>query len=59
MFQCRRYETPDDLVKDPEIDAVFILTDRHSSGFAKLAMEHGKHVLVEKPLAATVADVEK
>lgn len=60
MFQCRRYETPDDLVKDPEIDAVFILTDLDTHlVYAKLAMEHGKHVLVEKPLAATVADVEK
>ncbi len=59
MYGCRRYETPADLVKDPEIDAVFVLTDLDTHlEYSKLAMEHGKHVLVEKPLAATVADVE-
>lgn len=59
MYACRRYETPEDLVKDPEIDAVFVLTDLDTHlPYTKLALEHGKHVLVEKPLAATVADVE-
>jgi predicted dehydrogenase len=60
LYGCRNYETPLDLVKDPEIDAVFVLTDLDTHlEYARLAMEHGKHVLVEKPLAATVADVEE
>jgi predicted dehydrogenase len=60
QYQCRRYETPEDLVQDPEIEAVFVLTDLDTHlKFARLAMEHGKHVLVEKPLAATVAEVEE
>jgi predicted dehydrogenase len=59
-YNCRRYETPEELVKDPEIDAVFVLTDLDTHlPYARLAMEHGKHVLVEKPLAATVAEVEE
>jgi predicted dehydrogenase len=59
-YKCRRYETPEELVRDPDIDAVFVLTDLDTHlGYARLAMEHGKHVLVEKPLAATVADVEE
>ena len=59
-YQCRRYETPEDLVADPDIDAVFVLTDLDTHlKYSTLAMEHGKHVLVEKPLAATVAEVEE
>jgi predicted dehydrogenase len=60
MYECRRYATPEELVKDPDIDAVFVLTDLDTHlKYTKLALEHGKHVLVEKPLAATVADVEE
>ena len=60
QYGCRRYDTPEELVKDPEIEAVFVLTDLDTHlKYARLAMEHGKHVLVEKPLAATVAEVEE
>lgn len=60
LYGCRRYETPEDLVTDPEIDAVFVLTDLDTHlRYTRLALEHGKHVLVEKPLAATVAEVEE
>jgi predicted dehydrogenase len=57
---CKRYETPEALVDDPEIGAVFVLTDLDTHlQYTKLALEAGKHVLVEKPLAATVADIEQ
>ena len=60
MYGCRHYATPEELVKDPEIDAVFVLTDLDTHlKYTKLALENGKHVLVEKPLGATVADVEE
>jgi predicted dehydrogenase len=60
MYGCRQYATPEELVKDPEIDAVFVLTDLDTHlKYTKLALEHGKHVLVEKPLGATVAEVEE
>jgi predicted dehydrogenase len=60
QYACKWFETPDDLVKDPEIDAVFVLTNLETHlQYARLAMEHGKHVLVEKPLAFTVADIEE
>ncbi|WP_119071258.1 Gfo/Idh/MocA family protein [Aggregatilinea lenta] len=60
LFGCAFYDTPEDLVKDPDIDAVFVLTDLDTHlQYTKLALEHGKHVLVEKPLGATVAEVEE
>jgi predicted dehydrogenase len=59
-YNCRLYDSPEDLVNDPAIDAVFVLTNLETHlQYARLAMEHGKHVLVEKPLAATVAEVEE
>jgi len=57
---CKRYETPEKLVKDPAIDTVFILTNLETHlRFAKLAMEAGKHVLVEKPLCFSVSEIEE
>lgn len=57
---CKRYETPEKLVRDPAIDAVFILTNLETHlQFAKLAMEAGKHVLVEKPLCFSVPEIEE
>jgi len=58
LYNCQIYNTPAELVSDPEIDAIFVLThiDTHHQ-FAKLAMEHGKHVLVEKPVG-TFEEIE-
>lgn len=49
----------DEIVADPKIDAVVIATpvSTHFS-LAKKALEHGKHVLVEKPMTRTVAEGE-
>jgi UDP-N-acetylglucosamine 3-dehydrogenase len=46
-----------DLLADPEIDAVSICTmwDQHTEP-AIAALEAGKHVFLEKPIASTVAD---
>lgn len=60
LYGCKQYKTPRELVRDPEIDAVFVLTDLDTHlEFTRLALEAGKHALVEKPLAATVADIEE
>jgi predicted dehydrogenase len=59
-YACKRYDTPEELVADPEIQAVFVLTNLETHlKFVKLALEAGKHVLVEKPLGATVAEIEE
>ena len=48
------------LLADPDIDAVSIVTmwDQHTAP-AIAALEAGKHVFLEKPMASTVADCDK
>ncbi|NQX11731.1 Gfo/Idh/MocA family oxidoreductase [Microbacteriaceae bacterium VKM Ac-2855] len=55
----RSYTSVEELLADPEIDAVSICTrnDTHVS-LSVQALEAGKSVLVEKPMARTVADAE-
>jgi len=54
------YTSAEELVSDGSIDAVLILTNYETHlQYAKLAMDRGKHVLVEKPVAASVAEMEE
>jgi predicted dehydrogenase len=49
----------DEMLADPTVDAVSIATPPATHfALAKQALEAGKHVLVEKPLATTGADAE-
>jgi predicted dehydrogenase len=51
--------TAGEIFSDPWIDAVFIASNNLSHApLAAAALEAGKHVLVEKPLATTVAEAE-
>jgi predicted dehydrogenase len=55
---CKIYKTPEELVKDDEIKAVFVCTNLETHlQYAGLAMAAGKHVLVEKPICSSVAEV--
>jgi predicted dehydrogenase len=59
-FGCKNYETPEALVGDPNIHAVFVLTNLESHlEYTKLALNAGKHVLVEKPVGVSVAEIEE
>ena len=50
----------DDVLRDPRVHAVAIATPAHTHVEVALScLEAGKHVLVEKPLGATVAEGEK
>jgi predicted dehydrogenase len=52
-------ENFEDVLTDSKVDAVAIVTPVATHyEFARKALEHGKHVLVEKPLAASVAEAE-
>jgi predicted dehydrogenase len=59
-FRFERTTTDvDEVLDDPAVDTVFILT-RHDSHaqLARRALESGKHVFVEKPLALTEEDLD-
>jgi len=50
----------DEVVEDPEIDGILVATPVSTHHpIAKRALEAGKHVLVEKPMAASVAEAEE
>jgi predicted dehydrogenase len=56
----RVYRTDDEVFNDPELDALVICTPNylhHTQAIA--ALEAGKHVLVEKPLAINAEDAEQ
>ena len=41
-----------ELINNPEIKAICVITPSHTHfGLVKLALEHGKHVYVEKPIS--------
>ena len=56
-FSARTYATVEDLCADPAIEIVYVATPhQHHAQHAILAAQYGKHVLVEKPMALTLAD---
>jgi 1,5-anhydro-D-fructose reductase (1,5-anhydro-D-mannitol-forming) len=59
-FGCKNYKTPEELIADPAIDAVFILTNLESHlEYTRLSLNAGKHVLVEKPVGVSVAEIDQ
>ena len=56
----KAYGSSDELINDPEIDIVLNLTiPAYHAELTIKALEAGKHVYSEKPLAATLEDAEK
>ncbi|HTD54202.1 MAG TPA: Gfo/Idh/MocA family oxidoreductase, partial [Silvibacterium sp.] len=54
------YKTPEDLCASSEVDAIFVVSpDALHLPHVKLAAEHGKAVLCEKPLGMNAAEVEE
>lgn len=59
LFGCRTYDTPEDLLADPAVDAVSVLTNLETHiDFVTMALGAGKQVLVEKPVGVTLAEIE-
>lgn len=53
------HETAEQLIGDPRVDVVVISTPPDSHAYwAMTALQHGKHVVVEKPMALTTAECD-
>ncbi len=58
-FGCAVFESAEALLADATIDAVFVLTNLETHAhYATLAMRAGKHVLIEKPVAVDLDELE-
>ena len=56
-FGAKAYESVEDLCPDPAIDVVYVATPHQfHARHAALAARHGKHLLIEKPIAITIDD---
>ena len=59
-FEGEAFETFDELCASPNVDAVYVATPHQLHAQHTIsALEHGKHVIVEKPMALTIADAEQ
>ncbi|MDR0731973.1 MAG: Gfo/Idh/MocA family oxidoreductase [Treponema sp.] len=56
----RGFSDPGDLIRDPEIEAVLILSpDQYHGEYIERALKAGKHVFVEKPAVLASGELEK
>ena len=56
----RAYSDYESLVRDPEVDAVYVATTHNfHHDNVRLALSHGKHVLCEKPITINAAQLEE
>jgi phthalate 4,5-cis-dihydrodiol dehydrogenase len=54
-FGAKSYETVEELCADPMVEAVYVATPHQfHAQHAALAARHGKHLLIEKPIALTL-----
>jgi phthalate 4,5-cis-dihydrodiol dehydrogenase len=59
QFGAKTYATVEELCADPDVDVVYVATPhQHHATHVQLAAERGKHVLVEKPMAISIAECQ-
>ena len=57
---ARVYDSAEALCKDPDVEAVWISTPNRFHGpMTVMAANHGKHVVVEKPMALNIREAEE
>jgi phthalate 4,5-cis-dihydrodiol dehydrogenase len=58
-FGAPAYPDIESLARDPDVQAIYIASPhQHHAAQARVAARHGKHVLVEKPMALTHAECD-
>ncbi len=58
-FECRAYGSPEEVMRDPEVELVIVAApNAHHAPMAIAALQAGKHVLCEKPFGLVTADVD-
>ena len=56
-FSAKTYATVEELCADSDVEVVYVATPhQHHARHATLAAQHGKHLLLEKPMALTLDD---
>lgn len=59
-FAARVYETIEQLAADPAVDAVYVASPHQfHAEHTRVAARHGKHVLVEKPMALSLDECDR
>ncbi|MFY0654852.1 MAG: Gfo/Idh/MocA family oxidoreductase [Cyclobacteriaceae bacterium] len=59
-YGCKTYDSVEELLSDPDIDAVFILTNMETHcEYTIQAAKAGKHILVEKPAASNIEELRR
>ena len=59
-YGCRWTTDMEEIIRDPHVDAVSVCIPNHLHAEATIAaLENGKHVLCEKPMAMTLPECEK
>ena len=56
----KAYGSYEEMLEDPEVELVYVATPHsHHFQYAKMCLEYGKHVLVEKPITVNAAQAEE
>src|SRR5205823_14320404 len=60
QYGGRGYQTFLDLCNDPDVEAIWISTPNHlHCEHVVQAAEHGKHAVIQKPMAISIAEAER
>ncbi|HET8563415.1 MAG TPA: Gfo/Idh/MocA family oxidoreductase [Candidatus Binatia bacterium] len=59
-YGARTYDAIEKLCSDPDVEAVWVSTpNKFHAPHTIIAAQHGKHVVIEKPMAISLAEAEK
>ena len=59
-YNARKAESALELVEDPEVEAIFILSpDQYHAEYASAAIKAGKHVFIEKPVTLCPQELQQ